>query len=189
MLACVTREQQNDSPIPTTSQPSPIPTTSQPSPRSRREAEASGPIDPRVAGLTQRAIAGRLLAGAGAGLLPVFLFLPCASVINQGATGWQALDSSDIVMTAGAVAIVGLLTIELLVRPSRALQVAVSCLCFLLLGLAWPDLLGIPAGWDAGAVLTLLTALTACGGALLTLAEPMAFRAVLGSPGRGADVR
>jgi hypothetical protein len=81
---------------------------------------------------------------------------------------------SDILITVSAVASVLLLAIESMLCPSRTLLLAVICLSFLSLGLAWPDLLGLPLGWGAGAVLTLLAGLAACAGALWALAEPLA---------------
>jgi hypothetical protein len=117
-----------------------------------------------------------MLAGAASLLLPVFLFAPYATASGASATGWETLDSSDVIMTVSTVAIVVLLAVEALVAPSRAILVAVACLCFVSLGLAWPDFLGLPVAWDAGAVLTLGAASAACAGALLALAEPLASR-------------
>jgi hypothetical protein len=93
-------------------------------------------------------------------------------------------------MTLSTVSIVVLLTTELFVQPSRALLLAIACFCFLSLGLAWPDFLGVPLAWGAGAVLTLVAALAAYGGALLAYGgallapvEPVAVRPLLARPG------
>jgi hypothetical protein len=94
--------------------------------------------------------------------------------MRWGGDGCETLNSSDILITISAVASVLLLAIESMLSPSRPLLLAVVCLSFLSLGLAWSDLLGLPLGWGAGPVLMVLGRIAACAGSRWALAEPLA---------------
>lgn len=132
-------------------------------------------------GLSPRALTGRALAMGGAVLVPLFLLLPYASAgalgVNSSATGWELLHGSDIMMFLASIGVVSLLGFDLFAHPSRRLEAAATALCFISVGIAWPDLLGLPANWDVGAYLVLLTTLVSAAGASLALSQPLAVRA------------
>lgn len=134
-------------------------------------------------GLTARQLAARAVAVLAAASIPLLLLLPYASIPfvspttfvmgSKSATGWQTLNGSDIVMTVCSVLIVACVALDLFVAPGRWLGGA-AAVAFAQLGLAWPDLLGLPISWAWGAYIVLLVAITGCVALVIAFRGPTA---------------
>ncbi len=157
-----------------------------PPPPSSSGVSVSTPSFFATTGLTPAGIWGRLALGVCVGLLPLWLLMPYAKTriaangTDDTVSGWEYMQSSDILITLIAVAVVALVVLSFL-QPHRKLWVEISIpLALFAAGLMWPggafgdfgtnDALRVSV--QAGGVFGVLIALLGAGGGIMAMRAP-----------------